>query len=224
MPDRQRIEVALHGVELAEEQPVRIDTDNRVGARTEHAPHVIAVAAADIEDALAGQVQVRGNAVPLPIRAPFGVDMHAEHIEGPFAPRRQAEQSIVCDGTCGLVAVGLQPEGITQLHPTRLDIRQCFDGTAPARQVAVANGEFGVELRLQAVGPGRQRGAGQAPGEGSQVEIHGRAIREAKFRHWNQGTTLEKPASSNRWRWVSRLSGFITFSMALRFCAISSSL
>ncbi|MNZ50028.1 hypothetical protein D3C78_678090 [compost metagenome] len=54
-------QVALHRLELAEEQPVRVDTDHAVRAGAEHAPHVIAVAAADIEDALAFEVQVRGD-------------------------------------------------------------------------------------------------------------------------------------------------------------------
>ena len=126
--------------------------------------------------------------------------MHTEHIEGPFAPGRQAEQCVTGDGACRLVAIGIQPEGIAQLNGVRLDVRQCIDCPPPARQIAVTDGELGVELLLQAVGPGRQWGASQAPGEGSQVEIHGRAISEAKFRHWNQGTTLEKPASSKRWR------------------------
>ncbi|MNN44160.1 hypothetical protein D3C81_1584380 [compost metagenome] len=54
-------QVALHRLELAEEQPVRVDTDHAVRAGAKHAPHVITVATADIEDALALQVQVRGD-------------------------------------------------------------------------------------------------------------------------------------------------------------------
>ncbi len=224
MPGRQLVEVALHGVELAEEQPVRIDAHHRVGAGAEHPPHVVAVAAADVEDALAGEIQMRRHALPFPVRTPFGIHVHAEDVERPLAPRRQAEQRIMGGGARRLVAIAFQAEGFAQLDGNGLDIRQRVDRALPARQVAVANGELGFQLLLQAIGPGGQRGAGQAPGEGCQVEVHGRAISEAKFRHWNQGTTLEKPASSSRWRWVSRLSGFITFSMALRFWAISSSL
>src|SRR5690606_994667 len=224
MPGGQVRQIALHRMELAEEQPVWVDAHHRVGPGAEHAPHVVAIAATDIKDALAAQVQMRRYACPFPVRTPLGVHMHAEHIERPFAPGRKAEQCVMGDGACRLVAVCLQPKGLAQLHGARLDIRQRVDRAPPARQVTMANGKFGVELLLQAVGPGSQRGAGQTPGKRGEVEIHGRAISEAKFRHWNQGSTLVKPASSRRWRWVSKLSGFITFSMALRFWAISSSL
>ncbi|MCY1559422.1 hypothetical protein D9M68_964620 [compost metagenome] len=83
--------------------------------------------------------------------------------------------------------------------------------------------QLGVQLRLQALRPGSQGRARQAADEGRQID-HGRAINEAKLRHWNQGTTFEKPAARRRSWWVSSVSGFITFSMALRFWAISSSL
>ncbi len=211
-------------MELAEEQPVRVDPDHAVGTGTEHAPHVVAVAATDVEDAFAGQIQVRRDPVPLPVRAPLGIDMHAEHVERTLAPWREPHQRIVGGLARGVVTGRVEAEAVTQFDLHGRQRRQRIDGTPPARQITVTNREFGVQLLLNAVGPGGQRGAGQAPGEGSQVEVHGRAISEAKFRHWNQGTTLEKPASSSRWRWVSRLSGFITFSMALRFWAISSSL
>src|SRR5690606_41543450 len=117
---------------------------------------------------------------------------------------------IMGGGARRLVAIAFQAEGLAQLDGNGLDIRQRVDRASPARQVAVANGELGFQLLLQAIGPGGQRGAGQPPGQGRQVAVHGRAISEAKFKHWNQGTTLEKPASSNRWRGVSRPSGFMT--------------
>ena len=90
-------------------------------------------------------------------------------------------------------------------------------------QAAVTFFHFLVELRLQGVGPFGQRSAGQTAGEWGQIN-HGKAINEAKLRHWNHGTTFENPAASRRSRCSSRLSGFMTFSMALRFWAISSSL
>ena len=46
-------------MELAEEQPVRVDTDHAVSTGAEHAPHVVTIAAADVEDALAGKVEMR---------------------------------------------------------------------------------------------------------------------------------------------------------------------
>ncbi len=60
MPGVGLRQVALHRLELAEEQPVGVDTDHRVRPGAEHAPHVITVAAAYIEDALAFEIQVRG--------------------------------------------------------------------------------------------------------------------------------------------------------------------
>ncbi|MNJ55678.1 hypothetical protein D3C77_511860 [compost metagenome] len=61
VPGRQLWQVALNRLELAEEQPVGIDADHAVGTGTEHAPLVVTVAAADIENALALEIQVRGD-------------------------------------------------------------------------------------------------------------------------------------------------------------------
>ncbi|MCY1285484.1 hypothetical protein D9M69_373250 [compost metagenome] len=113
-----------------------------------------------------------------------------------------------------------------QFEPFRMQRWQGVDRRAPAFQVAMTDGELAVEQAGQVGGPVLQRGSGQALLQAVEVESadHGRAISEAKLRHWNQGTTLRKPAASRRSRCRSRLSGFITFSMALRFWAISSSL
>ena len=58
-------------MELAEEQPVRVDTDHAVSTGAEHAPHVVTIAAADVEDALAGKVQMRRD------RAHFQSERHS---------------------------------------------------------------------------------------------------------------------------------------------------
>ncbi|MNL21991.1 hypothetical protein D3C87_1433080 [compost metagenome] len=216
-------QVALHRLELAEEQPVRVDTDHAVRAGAEHAPHVITVAAADIEDALAFQVQVRGDPRPLPVRAPFGIDVHAEQVERPLAPWRQSHQRSAHLRAGLVAAISIQLQAIEQIDFARLDLRQGVQRALPAFQVAMALFHFLVELRLQGVGPIGQRRAGQTAGEGRQIN-HGKAINEAKLRHWNHGTTFENPAANRRSRCSSRLSGFMTFSMALRFWAISSSL
>src|SRR5690606_27496417 len=121
------------------------------------------------------------------------------------------------------LARAVQPETLPQLEGVRAQRGQGVQRLAPARQVAMAAGQLGGELLGQLGRPGGQRGAGQVPGQGGKVD-HGRAISEAKLRHWNQGTTRVKPASSRRWRCCSRLSGCMTCSMALRFWAISSSL
>ena len=62
VPGGLLLQKALNGLELAEEQPVGVDADHAVGACAEHAPHVITIAAANIEDALALKVDVRRHA------------------------------------------------------------------------------------------------------------------------------------------------------------------
>src|SRR5450830_635444 len=114
----------------------------------------------------------------------------------------------------GVVARGVEGQAIEQIDFAGLDLRQCIQRTLPALQVAMPLFHLAIELRLQALGP---------YGEGRQIN-HGKAINEAKLRHWNHGTTVENPAANRRSRCSSRLSGFMTFSMALRFWAISSSL
>ncbi|MNT69982.1 hypothetical protein D3C72_2083350 [compost metagenome] len=90
----------------------------------------------------------------------------------------------------------------------------------------MAHRELGIELPGKVGCPVLQGSARQRLLQGVEVQRtnHGRAISEAKLRHWNQGTTLEKPAASRRARCSSKLSGCMTFSRALRFWAISSSL
>ena len=127
------------------------------------------------------------------------------------------------------IRAALEDGGVVRHLPKRPDVspkgiaEHLGQRRLPALQVAVAFLHFLVELRLQGVGPFGQRCAGQTAGEGGQIN-HGKAINEAKLRHWNHGTTFENPAASRRSRCSSRLSGFMTFSMALRFWAISSSL
>ncbi|MND96895.1 hypothetical protein D3C80_891990 [compost metagenome] len=166
---------------------------------------------------------MRGNPRPLPVRAPLGIDMHAEQIERALAPRRQAHQRLLHARTGVVIAVAIQIEAVLQVNARGRQRWQGIQRSLPAFQVAMTLFHLGVELRLQALCPLRQGSARQAADQGGQIN-HGRAINEAKLRHWNQGTTLEKPAASRRSRCSSRLSGFITFSMALRFWAISSSL
>ncbi|MNZ86395.1 hypothetical protein D3C78_1052140 [compost metagenome] len=229
VPGRQVGQVVLHGEELAEEQPVGIDADHAVGAGAEHAPLVVAVAAADIQHALAGKIQMRGDPCPLPVRVPLGIDMHAEQLERPLAPGDQALERLLQGGALLAAAGAGQGEAFGQLAVLDGQRRQGVDGGLPAGQVAVAAGQLVGEQLGQGGRPGGQRRAAQTVEQGGEVgaggEVgHGRAISEAKLRHWNQGMTFEKPAASRRSRCSSRLSGFITFSMALRFWAISSSL
>ncbi|MNS90016.1 hypothetical protein D3C72_1240500 [compost metagenome] len=223
VPGGQLWQVLLNGLELAEEQPVGIDANHHVGAGTEHAPLVVAIAAAHVEHALALEVQVRADPGPFPVRTPFGVHMHAEQVEWPFAPRGQAHQCLAHLHAGGVVAIAVQAQPVDQVDFARIQGGQGFQRTAPAVEVTVTLLQLGFQLRLQALRPGSQGRARQTADEGGQID-HGRAIKEAKLRHWNQGTTFEKPAARRRAWWASRVSGLITFSMALRFWAISSSL
>ena len=105
-------QVALGGEELAEEQPVGVDADHAAGAGAEHTPQVVAVAAADIQHALAFEIEVRGHAGPLPVRAPLGIDMHAEQLERPLAPGDQALQGMQQLFAGGVVERCIQAEFI----------------------------------------------------------------------------------------------------------------
>ncbi|MCY1445969.1 hypothetical protein D9M71_625070 [compost metagenome] len=59
VPGRKLWQIALHGLELAEKQPVGVYADDTIGAGAEHPPLVIAIAATHIQHVLAAQVQVR---------------------------------------------------------------------------------------------------------------------------------------------------------------------
>src|SRR5690606_41723543 len=126
----------------------------------------------------------------------------------------------------GVAERAVQGKAFAQLHTLWRQRGQALQRGLPTRQVTVADGQLGSDLFAQAVCPARQRAALQLIAQTLQIKAldHGRATSEAKFRHWNHGTTWLKPASSKRWRCTSRLSGFMTFSRALRFWAISSSL
>ncbi|MNQ31218.1 hypothetical protein D3C85_445850 [compost metagenome] len=160
---------------------------------------------------------------------PLSVDVYAEQLERPLAPGDQALERLFQGGALLAAAGTGQREAFGQFTLLDAQRRQCIDGGLPAGQVAMAASQLVGEQLGQGGCPGGQWCAAQAVEQGGEVgadgEVgHGRAISEAKLRHWNQGMTFEKPAASRRSRCSSRLSGFITFSMALRFWAISSSL
>ena len=67
-----------HRFKLAQEQLHRVNTDRQMRARANHAPHVVTAAAAHVQNGTSGQVGKMGeNAIPFPVRAPFGIDVHA---------------------------------------------------------------------------------------------------------------------------------------------------
>ncbi|MNP47557.1 hypothetical protein D3C76_1416190 [compost metagenome] len=152
--------------------------------------------------------------------------MHAEHVERALAPGNQPLQRGLELLAGRLIALTLQGEVAIQFGGGRDQLRQAVHGRQPALEVAMAIFDLGLQLRSEGLAPGLQGRASQLAlqaGEGETFD-HGRAIIEEKLRHWNHSTTLEKPASSRRWRWVSKVSGRMTFSMAVRFWAISRSL
>jgi len=113
----------LYRLELTEEQPVRVDPDDHVGASAQHAPLVIAITAANVQYPLALEVQVRRNASPFPVRAPFGIDVHAKQIEGAFAPGRQPHQCLAHLHAAGIIAVAVQTQSVYQVDFARLQGR-----------------------------------------------------------------------------------------------------
>ena len=157
VPGRQVRQEALDRQELAEEQPVGIDTHHALGTGAEHAPLVVAIAAAHIQHPLAAQVEVRRDPCPFPVRAPFGVEVHAEQLEGPLAPGDQPLQGGLQRGTGGVVAGAVEGEAPGQFHTGRGQRGQGLHRRAPARQVTVADGQLGVELGGQVGGPVLQR-------------------------------------------------------------------
>lgn len=219
-------QVALGGEELAEEQPVRIDPDHAFRAGAEHAPLVVAVAAADVEDAFATQFDMWRDTLPFPVGTPFGIDLYAEEVERPLAPGNQPLQRFLHLRLQRRIVVAVQGEALGQFDLRRGHLGQALDRAPPTGQVAVAFLDARGDLRGQAGRPAVQRRAGEVSLEGVEGEVldHGRAIIEAKLRHWNHWLTRLKPAASSRSRCSSKVSGSMTFSSALRFCAISSSL
>ena len=95
LPDRGIRQIAADGLELGQEQQVRIHTDDHARAVLPHAPHVITIAAADIQYALALKFDMRRDPIPFPVRAPFGIDLHAKQLEWPLAPGMQALQRVM---------------------------------------------------------------------------------------------------------------------------------
>jgi hypothetical protein len=87
MPDRP---------ELHDAEPVRVDSDHDVRARAEHAPAVIAVAAADVEHtSVRERTDLAAEPVPFQIGALFAVDMDAVKATEALASRMQFLQRLV---------------------------------------------------------------------------------------------------------------------------------
>ncbi len=64
------------------------------------------------------QVEMRGDALPFPVRTPFGVDMHVEQLERALAPGNQPLQSGFQLRADGVIAGAAEGEALQQLHLT----------------------------------------------------------------------------------------------------------
>ena len=89
-----RAEQFFQGEVLREVVPGGVEAEGEARARAEHAVEEVAVAAADVEDVLAGETHAGGEqAGEFVVAAPFAVDVDAVEIERAFAPRHQRAQS-----------------------------------------------------------------------------------------------------------------------------------
>ena len=231
-------QVALEGLELQRKQGRGVDADDLGGPGAAHAPAVVAVTAAHVQHPPRAEgLDVRGQAIPFPVRAPLRVDVYAEQLEGAFAPGMQAAQR----PEQGVATPGRQVLGAADSYGARVEVAlvhrrrgQGAQRLLPARQIPVASrAQAGGQLRGQQRGPGRQGAASPAllqplgvdRGEVARARsIHLSAISEAKLKHWNHTSQDVNPAPRRRSRCASRVSGISTLSRASRLAAISSSL
>ena len=89
-----RTQQFAYGEELRQEQRGRIDADHLPGPGIRHAPAVISVTAADIQDqAVRQRLQMRNHPVPFPVRTPFGIDPDIGNPIRPLAPGMQGLQA-----------------------------------------------------------------------------------------------------------------------------------
>ena len=143
------VDVALHGAMLHAEQQRRIHTDHFPGARGQHAPAEIAIAAADVEHAMAGEAAEAGrDALPFPVRAPLRVDVHVGKAERTFTPRMQRFQGVF-EAAGGWGAVDVHRGGVveTAWRHGRQRIHRCL----PTGVVAVVG--LAEALRAEAQRP-----------------------------------------------------------------------
>ena len=187
--DRQQVdivalEVFLQGLELQVEQYRGFDADHAPRRLRQHAPAVIPVAAADVENTAAGERLQRGfDPLPFQIRAPFAIDVDTGDMERPLAPRLQTLQCLV--QLTRILTIGVQSHG-GQIE-TRLDLvqrGQSRQRRRPARIVAVTD-QPAVALRSQSIRPVFESVAVEI-GE-QRVQLHGLiASQETKLKALKQ--------------------------------------
>src|SRR6056297_1959426 len=123
---------------LRVEQQGRVAANDLSGAVGKHAPAEIPVAGADVEYALAVQIHVRRDAVPLPVRAPLGVDANTTQVEGSLAPGNELPQGF--GQGFGIFRRFPGDQDAVLDVPAGFDFRQCVDCSLPFREIAVAAG------------------------------------------------------------------------------------
>ena len=136
--DRRRHQITAQRRELRQTVERRIDAEYEARAGLRHAPQVIAVAAADIEYATAGQWPHMGQYPrPFPVAAPFTVDQDIEQCERPLAPRRKRHEGSAQSLTRGGLA---RPARAHSRPQTALLDRQRWqrrEGRLPLRHTAI---------------------------------------------------------------------------------------
>src|SRR5690606_12475485 len=153
--------------------------------------------------------------------------MHAKQLEGSLAPGVQALEGIaqlLLLHRAQLIG-GADTHAVLPFEQARLEVRQLAQAGLPTGQVAMplGIGKAALQGGRQVGQPVLQRGTAQVAVQRGIID-HTWAIIEPKLRHWNQRQVWPNPAACNRSKCACWVSSSMTFSMALRFCAISRSL
>src|SRR6056297_1735077 len=141
----------LDGAVLHLEYQRRIAAHHLSGPIVQHAPAEITVAATDVEHALAAEVYLRGNAVPLPVGAPFGFNVHTAETQWALAPGDELLERFGQD--FGIFNRFAGDKDAVFDAPPCFGLGQGVDCRFPLRHVAVAAGfERVFALALQVRG------------------------------------------------------------------------
>ncbi len=136
-----RGDVFVQGLELHNVDKGRLKAYDCGGSFAEHTKDMIAATATDVENNLAGErFEVRFDAVPFPVAAPFGIDIYAEDLERSFAPWMELHE-----GMAKLVLLGFGDIGWcaydhsrrVELDHGRQQIGHGIDSGLPAVVIAV---------------------------------------------------------------------------------------
>ncbi|MNS76822.1 hypothetical protein D3C72_1103790 [compost metagenome] len=213
-----------HRFKLAQKQLHRIDTDRQMCPGANHAPQVIATPAAHIQNSATGQIRQMGqNAIPLPVRTPFGINVQTIKREGAFTPWHQiAHQLFKTQQLAFAQWLGaFSRHAVQQIQFVGRHVRQKLNGIAPLLKLTVQRVTLpGGHLCRQGFQPVGEMVFGDKLVEITEVD-HAlspfSATREPKLKHWNHSSLCSKPALCRRALCASTESVSITFSSMLRF-------